>query len=331
MDLFYESIDQGPWAEDKQKVHFNKFMLRVHQAMHQARYGSDSKTAQPDAILPSVIDSTAARGRLICLDEFQVTDVADALILQRLFTGLWDKGCVLVATSNRPPDDLYKNGLQRDRFIPFIKLLQKRCEIVDMRASDIDYRLLQKQSGVGAVYFTSADSLKDFDRLFYHLAGSSAVAPTYVRTQGRHVPIAQAVLAKGLARFTFEDLCTKALGAADYLMIGQNFHTVFVERIPILSLNEINWVRRFITFIDCMYESKVKLVLQAKTPPSGIFERPPGDDAHDEVFAFDRTLSRLEEMASAKYLQRRWVGAAGESMESSVRFEPSLSDDRERK
>lgn len=239
-----------------------------------------------------------------------VTDVADALILQRLFTGLWEQGAVVVATSNRPPEELYWNGIQRDRFLPFIDVIEQRCEVVSMWQSETDYRLIQKKLGASSVYFVGKDSRKEFDQLFYTLANGSPVAPTSVTTQGRQVPIPQAVLRRGIARFSFEDLCQKALGAADYLQIGQTFHTVFVERIPVLSINEINWIRRFITFVDAMYESKVKLILHAKTTSTEILSRTADQGKiHDEFFAFDRTISRLEEMQSQRYLQQRWAGS----------------------
>lgn len=312
MNLFYDSLQNGPWAIEKQKVHFHKFMLQVHQAMHTARKETSSK--ESDAILPAVIEKTVEQGRLLCLDEFQVTDVADALILQRLFTGLWENGCVVVATSNRPPDDLYLNGLQRDRFLPFIDLIKKRCDVVSMWDSDTDYRLIQKmQSGTVPVVFVGKGSRKEFDELFYELVGTAgSVVPTALQTQGRKVKIPLAALSRGVARFSFEDLCQKALGAADYLVIGKTFHTVFVENIPVLTLNELNWVRRFITFVDSMYESNVKLILQSKKPVHEIFQ-PETRTEHDEVFAFDRTLSRLDEMASESYLRKRWSAKAVES------------------
>jgi len=301
----------------------------------------------------------------------KVTDVADALILQRLFTGLWEQGCVVVATSNRPPDELYWNGIQRDRFLPFIDLLQnKYCEVVGMWDSETDYRLLQKSTetakshvasatsnsedlGAGKVFFRGrsghsrdgdTDSeYKDFDRLFYDLCGAStAIAPTTLTTQGRNVRIPQAAINKGIARFSFEQLCKKALGASDYLVIGQHFHTVFVEKIPVMTVNELNWVRRFIIFVDTMYESNVKLVLHSNssTPIGpGLFQRPKDYEAKgkdgtttssniDEVFAFDRTVSRLEEMSSQKYLQRRWAGKATpsdlQSASKVLEVQPSL-------
>jgi predicted ATPase len=141
------------------------------------------------------------------------------------------------------------------------------------------------------------------------------------------VPIPRACIVKGVARFAFEDLCTKALGAADYLVIGQNFHTVFVDRIPTMSRNEVNWVRRFIIFVDSMYECHVKLIIHAKTEPDGIFQVDLADADCDEVFAFDRTRSRLEEMRSQQYLQKRWAGKSTTSETTSkLRVEPSLSE-----
>lgn len=243
-----------------------------------------------------------------------MTDVADALILQRLFTGLWENGCVVVATSNRPPDDLYLNGLQRDRFLPFLDLLKQKCEVLSMWDSKIDYRLIQKmQSGTVPVFFVGLNGRREFDELFFELVGSGrSVMPTALETQGRKVKIPLASLSRGVARFNFEDLCQKALGAADYLVIGQHFHTVFVENIPIMGLNELNWVRRFITFVDSMYESNVKLILHAKTPADEIFQ-PDTKTDHDEVFAFGRTLSRLDEMSSETYLRKRWSAKAMES------------------
>jgi len=347
MNLFYDSLDPADslastvWSHERQKIHFHRFMLNIHQYMHEARQqqqqGHDIHTIgsghhhthhhkdmlQSDAILPHVIERVLSNGRLICLDEFQVTDVADAMILQRLFTGLWHQGAVVVATSNRPPQDLYLNGLQRDRFLPFIDVLQHYCQVVSLWDSDTDYRLLQKLiAGERAVYFSGpGDPYNNMDRLFYELVQNSAVAPTTLQTQsGRRVAIPQASLRKGIARFRFDDLCQKALGAADYLLIGQHFHTVFVEQIPRLSINELNWIRRFITFVDSMYESNVKLILhtaQSNTPMNELLQlddNRSGDDknkgklVHDELFAFDRTISRLQEMASQTYLQKRWTG-----------------------
>lgn len=316
-DIFYDSLSEhSSW--NRRKTHFHKFMLNVHQEMHQARKVSSPQHA--DALIAAVADSILGDHdrTILCFDEFQVTDVADALILKRLFTALWKRGCVVVATSNRPPDDLYKNGLQRASFVPFIEDLKRHCEVVSMWESDNDYRLILKEmdttngsstdattkNKLSQVYFQGGRAaLKQFDALFYQVVGTStAIAPTALTIQGRQVKIPQASLTKGIARFTFEDLCKKALGAADYLIIGQNFHTVFVQEVPEMSLEHLNWVRRFITFIDSMYECHCKVILHAKTPPDQIFT---AESADDEVFAFARTISRLQEMSSQTYLQRQ--------------------------
>jgi predicted ATPase len=321
MNLFYQHVN-GDWKRDKQHVHFHKFMLQVHQQMHEAKMIQKIK-GDP---LPLVVTKTLERGRLICFDEFQVTDVADALILRRLFTGLLQQGAVIVATSNRPPQDLYLNGLQRDLFLPFIDLLQERLNVVSMWDSETDYRLVQGEHKERGVYFIGRKSKKQFEDTWRKLTKGTPIVSTSLSTQGRTVPVPMASLTTGVARFAFEDLCQKALGAADYLVIGQNFHTVFVENVPKLTLNEVNYVRRFIIFVDSMYESNVKLIIQAATKADEIFEVDITNQVCDEVFAFDRTRSRLEEMASTQYLQKRWSGATMKDTELSLRLEPSHSD-----
>jgi peroxisome-assembly ATPase len=316
MNLFYENLPR----DDKQKVHFHKFMLRVHQQMHEAK----RIEGVVGDVLPRVIERTLQQGRILCFDEFQVTDVADAMILKRLFTGLIEQGAVIVATSNRPPNQLYLNGVQRDRFLPFISFLEDRLNVISMWDSDTDYRLVSRKAK--GVYFVGDDTKQDFEETFHALTENYSVISTNLSTQGRLVLIPRACLAKGVARFTFEDLCTKALGAADYLVIGQNFHTVFVDKVPTMTRTEVNWVRRFIIFVDSMYESQVKLIIHANTEPDGIFQVDLNDTACDEVFAFDRTRSRLEEMRSQKYLQKRWVGRTTSDTKTQLRVEPSLSD-----
>jgi predicted ATPase len=366
MNHFYDSVDTGPWATDKQKVHYHKFMLSVHQQMHEVRQqqhqeqeryqqnhpsrkqhqqqshaarrsfafggggGTSSSSKSSDDILPPVIDRIAAQGRLLCLDEFQVTDVADALILRRLFLGLWQRGCVVVATSNRPPKDLYLHGLQRDRFVPFIEQIEQQCAIINMLDSETDYRMMLSATQSQKVYFNK-DERTEFTALFYQIVAGAAVRPTTLTTQGRKVKIPQACDARQVCKFTFDDLCKKALGAADYLVVGQQYHTVFVDGIPKMTVHELNWLRRFITFVDTMYELRVTLIIW--NYPNSIYEifqvKNKEEYTQDEVFAFDRTLSRLEEMSSPKYLQSQWLGgrlSSGGKIETSLNLVPSFSD-----
>ncbi|OEU15914.1 AFG1-family ATPase, partial [Fragilariopsis cylindrus CCMP1102] len=291
------------YHNDKQIVHYHKFMLNVHQFMHTSRKERKEAGIEDGNLIDPVVDHILSSGKLLCLDEFQVTDVADAMILKELFTQLWKKGCVLVTTSNRPPSDLYKNGLQRDRFLPFIDLMEERCEIVSLMANETDYRM-KKKTRAKQAYFCGKDQKKVVQNLFYERTRGRPSNPTTLTTQGRKVKIPMACKPKSVCMFSFEDLCQKALGAADYLVIGQQFSTVIVYGIPKMTVNEINWLRRFITFVDSMYEWKVRILLQTNADSvEEIFQVEDKESfQQDEVFAFDRTRSRLGEMSSTKYL-----------------------------
>ena len=318
MDLFYNFIP----TQNKQKMHFHKFMLNIHQQMHQAK----KKGMKGDDVLNDVIKNVIQQGIIICFDEFQVTDVADALILRRLFTGLLSRGAIFVATSNRPPQDLYLNGLQRDLFLPFIDLLEQKCEVVSMWDSDVDYRLVAGENKARGVYFIGDNGKQDFDASFRDLTKGTLTEETNLTTQGRAVTIPQASMEYRVAKFSFNDLCRKAKGAGDYLLIGENFHTVFVEDVPTLTMNDINVVRRFIVFVDAMYESRVKLILHCETNPSGIFKVDLDNQFCDEAFAFDRTRSRLEEMGSDDYLRRKWTGPLLISKDKGIQRDVALDD-----
>eukprot|EP00986_Skeletonema_menzelii_P014675 scaffold9978_cov117-Skeletonema_menzelii.AAC.2 len=302
----------------KQKVHFHKFMLNIHKSIHTAK---TTHSLTGNALINHVIQTTLSHGKIICFDEFQVTDIADALLLKRLFTALLERGAVVVATSNRPPCDLYKGGLQRDLFIPFIDLLEEECCVVSMWESEMDYRLVQKDeegdsyddSGKQRVYFVGNDgddgkAKRRFDKLFHVLTKGSEIRPMVLDVQGREVKVPMASEECDIARFSFRDLCAKAAGAADYLAIGERFHTVFIEDVPKLQYHEVNLVRRWITLIDALYENHVKLVILAETKPEEMFQVDLENEHCDEVFAFDRTRSRMEEMRSENYLRKKWTG-----------------------
>jgi protein AFG1 len=302
-------------------------------------------------VLPHIIQNVILpQGKIICFDEFQVTDVADALILRRLFTGLLQNGAVIVATSNRPPCDLYLNGLQRDLFLPFIDLLERKLDVVSMWESEVDYRLVQGENKARGVYFIGngesdddndvnnagtsggggggGENKKDFEKVFHDLTKGSTISSTTLLTQGRQVKIPKVAAKYNIARFSFNDLCREARGAADYLIIGDTYHTIFVEDVPQLTMNDVNLVRRFIIFVDSMYECHVKLIIHAATGPNEIFKVDLGNEFCDEAFAFDRTRSRLEEMGSDEYLKRSWVGSSSNSGSNSSLIEKSQSSNK---
>lgn len=326
MNLFYDSLPSSLISTlgGKQKVHFHQFMLNIHRQMHLAK---QMKGLRGDDIINYVIQSTIAQGKILCFDEFQVTDVADALILKRLFTGLIDNGTIIVATSNRPPKDLYKGGLQRDLFLPFIDLLEEKCTVVSMWESNVDYRMVgsssdnAKQFGGSnsmnqRVYFADDDNnnlpnssaKSSYLELFRMMTKDSIVAPMALDVRGRRINIPYVSTKFEVARFSFDDLCRMPKGAADYLTIGEMYHTIFIDDVPTLKSNEVNLVRRWITLIDVMYECNVRVIIHATSDPANIFQVDL-NSVTDEGFAFDRTRSRMEEMRSNLYLTKRWVGA----------------------
>lgn len=315
MDTFFEVAPLDP--SRKRRVHFHEFMLEMHRRMHELRQ------ANPDMgdPMPYIAYDISSATSLICFDEFQVTDVADALVMRRLFRYLFAHGLVLVATSNRKPDELYKNGIQRASFLPFIADLKERCYVHDL-ASGTDYRTLAAVTATeGGTYLhpLGPQTKARMDQLFATISKSSAPKPHTVRLRGRELYVPAA--ANFVARFSFAELCGKPLGAEDYIALSAAFHTVIVEDVPKLSLAEINQVRRLITMVDAFYDQHVRLILSAEVPAEQLFvpeqrQAPStshGDllgtaayvpSAHDEVFAFDRTLSRLLEMRSHQYLVR---------------------------
>ncbi|CAH0521805.1 unnamed protein product [Peronospora belbahrii] len=296
MDMFFDLVP----VTEKLRVHFHAFMLDIHKRMHELR-----RQGHHGDPIPQIADHLLMDSWLLCFDEFQVTDVADALILRRLFSAMLERGFVMVATSNRPPRDLYKNGLQRELFVPFIDLLVERCNVVSLEESTIDYRVLKSATQAANVYecLITKDTRAAFDYEFKTFCGGEETVSTHVMTQGRKVHIPEAAVKAGACRFSFNDLCDEPLGAADYLAIAEAFSVVFVSDIPLLNAERLNQVRRFITFVDCMYDQGVRLHCLAPESPEHLYQVDTGTKSHvDEVFAFDRTVSRLLEMGSEAYL-----------------------------
>ncbi len=301
MDMFFAVAPLEP----KRRVHFHIFMAEVHRlvdawrrgdaAQRQARFGhAHSGRMKGDDPIPPVADVIAAEARLLCFDELQVTDIADAMILGRLFQGLFERGVTLVATSNRPPDDLYKNGLNRQLFTPFIDMLKARMEVVSV-AGPHDYRL-DRLRGAGTWFSPiDPDNERQFDRLWQDMLGEQEELGVTLEVLGRKEHWPRAV--GGLLRANFVSLCVEALGPQDYIAIAERFHTVFVEGVPRITADRRNEAKRFSTLVDTLYEARSRLVILAVAEPEALY--PQGDQS----FEFERTASRLQEMRSASWLE----------------------------
>ena len=290
MDLFFAD---APVAK-KRRVHFHEFMLEVQARLHSRREELAARGASPesDTIVP-IAKQIAAETRLLCFDEFQVTNIADAMILGRLFETLFAEGITVIATSNRAPDDLYNNGLQRDRFLPFIELVKQRLEVLELGGSQ-DYRMGRLREL--DLYLTplGAWATKKLDEAFRALSNGADGEPRVLRTQGRDVEVPRA--APGVAMAHFMDWCARPMGAADFLCIADNFHTVIVAEVPKMGPDSRDKAVRFVTMIDTFYEKKVKFICSAAANPNSLY--PEGDGS----FEFQRTVSRLMEMQSPEYL-----------------------------
>lgn len=286
MDLFYQTTGFAP----KRRAHFHEFMAGVHDQLAAAR-----QTVSGDPIA-HVAAGIAARTGLLCFDELHVTDIADAMILGRLFKALLEAQVVIVATSNVPPRDLYRNGLNRQLFVPFIELIEEHMDIVELAAAR-DYRL-QKLAGK-TLYFSPADAeaRAGMDRLWAELSGGQPGAPMDLEVKGRRLTVQLAAM--GHARFTFAALCEQPLGTVDYLALARQFHTVFIDDIPVMAPERRDVARRFVNLIDTLYDARVGLIASAAAEPEGLY---PKGDVH---FLFERTVSRLTEMRSEAYLAGR--------------------------
>lgn len=284
MDLFHEAVP----LKKKRRVHFNDFMADVHERINAAR------TADEEEPVAAAADSIADEAMVLSFDEFAVNDIADAMILSRLFERLFKRGVTLVATSNVEPNELYRNGLNRQLFLPFIRLLQRHVDVVQLDAV-ADYRLNRLQDR--KVWFSIGEN--GFERLWRALLGGVSEKEIGVKVASRTITAPRA--AGGLARYTFSQLCEAPYSANDYLAIAKRFHTVFLEGCPALTPREKETARRFINLIDVFYDQRVRLVVSAAGEPDTLFD-PSGGGAEAEAFAFNRTASRLFEMRSASYI-----------------------------
>ncbi|KAI2654120.1 AFG1-like ATPase [Labeo rohita] len=293
MDMFYDHVETAK---------------KKRQSLPKRKVGKMAKAYDPIAPVAEEISEEAC---LLCFDEFQVTDIADAMILKQLFENLFLNGVVVVATSNRPPDDLYKNGLQRVNFVPFIAVLKEYCQTLRLD-SGIDYRR-RNRPAAGKLFYLSSEPDVDatLDKLFDEMAfkQNDITRPRSLKVHGRILTLNKAC--GTIADCTFEELCDRPIGASDYLEISAVFDTVFIRNIPLLTLNKKTQARRFITLIDALYEHKVRVVLQAETPLDDLFvhEHHDDHDPHDTHVLLDdlgisrRTVSRLTEMQTEEY----WV------------------------
>ncbi|MDJ1157357.1 cell division protein ZapE [Chelatococcus sp. SYSU_G07232] len=291
MDLFFEAVP----AKRKRRAHFHAFMADVHERIYAFRQRvKDGREKDGDPI-PHVARELAAEAWVLCFDEFAVTDIADAMILGRLFTALFGEGVVVVATSNVEPTRLYEGGLNRALFLPFIGLIERRMEVTRLD-SRTDFRL-EKLAGA-PVFHVPADARAHaaLTEAFRRLTGRSDGQPMQLTVKGHAVDVPSAL--DGVARFAFADLCAKPLGASDYLALAERFHTVIVDGIPVMGLVQRNEAKRFITLIDAFYDNRVKLLASAEAEAHLLYTAAEGR----EVFEFDRTVSRLIEMRSQEYL-----------------------------
>ncbi len=290
MDMFFETAP----VERKRRTHFHAFMLDVQARLHRLRHTDGA--GEKNGLIDALAGEMAAEAWLLCFDEFQVTNIADAMILGRLFEALFAAGVVVVATSNTAPAELYAGGLQRELFLPFIKIFQARLDLLHLDGGT-DYRLARVTGR--PVYHTplGAKASAALDRAFLDLTDTRRGKPVVLKIGGRTLEVPQA--ARGVARFDFAELCGTPLGAADYLALAERFHTVVLDGIPRMSREQRNEALRFSTLIDELYEARIRLICAADAPPDELYIA----GAHSR--AFKRTASRLIEMQSADYLALR--------------------------
>ena len=293
MDLFYEASP----VQRRRRAHFHEFMIDVHERVHGLRQKMKVGEYAGEDPIELVAKDLAREAWLLCFDEFHVTDIADAMILGRLFAQLFTRGVVVVATSNVAPVDLYKDGLNRALFVPFIDMLEAHMDIVRL-ASRTDFRL-EKLAGL-PVWYVPADEAADaaLDDAWRRLARENDGAAQELALKGRTIHVPRAAM--GVARFSFHDLCEQPLAAADYLRIAHEYHTIILDHIPVMTFDNRNAAKRFIILIDTLYDMNVKLIASAAAELDALYRADEGYEAQE----FRRTASRLIEMRSEEYLAR---------------------------
>ena len=293
MDLFFHTAT----VERRRRVHFHAFMLEVHARLHALRQQDKTTTERKAArdIIAAVADEVAEQSWLLCFDEFHVTDIADAMILGRLFEALFERGVVVLATSNWAPDDLYQGGLQRELFLPFIAIIKQRLDVIELD-HDTDYRLERLRGRATYHYPDGPASQRALDQAFEDLTRGGTPTAASLAVQGRtlHVPRQAA----GVARMSFAELCEQPLGSADYLCLAAHYHTLILEHVPRLSEQRRNEAKRLILLIDALYEAHRRRLISAAVSAEQL--HPAGQHS----FEFQRTHSRLVEMQSRDYLDR---------------------------
>ncbi len=297
MDLFFNNIA----IARKRRVHFHEFMAEIHDRIAEWRASDIAakkkhKGANRDQIddpMPPVAHDIAKDAELLCFDEFHVTDIADAMILGRLFSALFECGVIVVATSNRAPDDLYKDGLNRQLFVPFIDMLKSKLEVVELQSAR-DYRL--DKLTAAPVYYAplSPHADKAMDEAWARMLSGGHAHRETIQLKGRTLPVPCA--ARGAARFTFAELCEAPLGAGDYLALARRYGAIFIDHIPLMGPGQRNEAKRFSTLVDTLYDARVKLVCSADGEPDALYTGGHG------AFEFERTSSRLMEMRTGDYL-----------------------------
>ena len=284
MDICFASIK----IKKKKRIHFQEFMIDIHNRLHKIR---DSKLIKDP--LATVAEEVASEIKFLCFDEFQVTDIADASILKKLFTILFEQGTIIFSTSNIKPSNLYLEGLHRDRFLPFIDYIENDCLVINID-SDKDYR---KNRIIDAeIYYSPLNNLTEeaMDKIFNNITNGSPYEEKILFVKGREIRVERQAL--GCARFDFEDLCVKPLGAEDYLAISKEFDIIFIEKIPILPSEKRNEAKRFVSLIDALYDNRKRIFISAEGQPEEIYKK------GDSQFEFKRCVSRLHEMRSKEYL-----------------------------